>query len=121
MKRMKWSVLTLFLLVGFVWSANAQQSAQQMDPKLVGTWETHDGPCSPCMLTIQANGTVSFTQAGEAVSVVYSTVTPGPGIDLVFPAGGKAELSLSKAGVLMGFYTKASRSERFTPVAFQRK
>jgi hypothetical protein len=29
---MKWYVLTLLLLVGFVWSA----SAQQVDPRLVG-------------------------------------------------------------------------------------
>ena len=33
---MKWYAVMLFLLVGFVWSV----SAQQMDPKLVGTWET---------------------------------------------------------------------------------
>jgi hypothetical protein len=84
---MKWYVLTLCLLVGFVWSANAQQ----MDPKLVGTWETHDGPCNPCTLTIDANGAIGFTQADSAVQVVFSQVTPGPGIDLVFPLGGKAD------------------------------
>ena len=91
MKRMKWYVLALCLLVGFVWSANAQQ----VDPKLVGTWVTDDGPCSPCELTIAPNGSVSFTQAGSAIQIVFSQITPGPGIDLVFPLGGKAELTLS--------------------------
>jgi hypothetical protein len=62
---MKWYVFMLFLLVGFVWSV----SAQQMDPDLVGTWETHDGPCSPCILTIQANGSMSFTQAGSDIQI----------------------------------------------------
>jgi hypothetical protein len=114
---MKRYVLTLFLVVGFVWSANAQQ----IDPQLVGTWETTDGPCTPCTLTIQANGTRGFTLAGSAVEVVFSRGTPGSGIDLVFPEGGKAELMLSKGNVLMGFYTKASRAERYTPVAFLRK
>jgi hypothetical protein len=114
---MKWYVLTLFLVVGFVWSA----SAQQPDPKLVGTWETYDGPCSPCMLTIQENGTVSFTQAGSPVQVVFSQITSGPGINLAFPAGGKADLTLSKSNALIGFYTKDTQSERFTPVAFQHK
>jgi len=53
---MKWYVLTFFLLVGFVWNASAQpaQPAQPIDPKLVGEWETTDGPCDPCTLSIQA-------------------------------------------------------------------
>jgi hypothetical protein len=114
---MKWYVLTLFLLVGFVWSAHAQQ----MDSQLVGTWETHDGPCRPCALTIEANGAISFTQAGSAVQVVFSQITPGPGIDLVFPLGGKAELSLSKSNMLVGFYTRPQRAEGYALVAFQRK
>ena len=49
---MKWYVLTLFLVMGLVGSV----SAQQIDSKLVGVWETHDGPCSPCVLTIQEGG-----------------------------------------------------------------
>jgi hypothetical protein len=49
---MKGYVLTLFFVVGFVWSA----SAQQPDPKLVGTWETYDGPCSPCMMWLYSSG-----------------------------------------------------------------
>ena len=117
MKRMKWYVLTLFLLVGFVWSANAQQ----IDPDLVGIWESHDGPCTPCTLTIEANGAIGFALAGSAVQVVFSQVTPGPGIDLAFPLGGKAELSLSKANVLVGFYTNPQRAIRYVMVAFRRK
>ena len=114
---MKWYVLTLCVLVGFVWSANAQQ----VDSKLVGTWVTDDGPCSPCTLTIDANGSVGFTQVGDAIQVVFSQITPGPGIDLAFPAGGKAELSLSKSNALIGFYTKDNRTERYVPVLFQHK
>jgi hypothetical protein len=48
------SLLTLFLVVGFMWSASAQQ---QVDPKLVGNWQTYDGPCRPCVLSIQKSGT----------------------------------------------------------------
>jgi hypothetical protein len=114
---MKWYVLTLCLLVGFVWSANAQQ----IDDKLVGTWVTDDGPCSPCTLTIQANGAVSFTQAGDAVQVVFSQVVPGPGINLVFPLGGKAELSVSKTNMLIGFYQRPQRTEAYAIVAFRRQ
>ena len=117
MKRMKWYVLTLCLLVGFVWSANAQQ----VDPKLVGTWVTDDGICSPCTLTIQENGAVSFTQAGDAVQVVFSQVVPGPGINLVFPLGGKLELSLSKTNMLIGFYTRPQRTENYSIIAFRRQ
>jgi hypothetical protein len=117
MKRMKWYVLALCLLVGFVCSANAQQ----VDSKLVGTWETTDGPCSPCALTIDANGSVGFTQAGSAIQVVFSQITPGPGIDLVFPLGGKAELSLSKTDMLVGFYMRPQRAEAHSIVAFRRK
>ena len=120
MKRMKWYVLALCLLVGFVWSANAQQ-AQQVDPKLVGTWVTDDGPCSPCTLTIDANGAVGFTQVGDTIQVVFSQVTPGPGINLLFPLGGKADLSLSKSDMLVGFYTRPQRPEGYTIVAFRRK
>ena len=114
---MKWYVAMLFLLVGFVWSV----SAQQMDPDLVGTWETHDGPCSPCILTIQANGAASFTQAGSDIQIVFSRVTPAPGIDLVFPLGGKADLKLMKSKALVGFYTTPNRPESQVLVAFHRK
>jgi hypothetical protein len=92
-----------------------------VDANLVGTWETPDGPCTPCTLTIAPNGMVSFTQAGSAVQVVFSQFTPDPGIDLAFPIGGKAELTLSKSNMLIGFYTKASRADRYTPVAFRRQ
>jgi lipid-binding SYLF domain-containing protein len=101
--------------------APGPRATQQVDANLVGTWETQDGPCAPCTLTIAPNGTVSFTQAGSAVQVVFAQFTTEPGIDLAFPAGGKAELTLSKSNMLIGFYTKASRSERFTPVAFRRQ
>jgi hypothetical protein len=73
------------------------------------------------MLTIQANGTVGFTQAGSAVQVVFSQGIPGPGIDLIFPLGGKAERTLSKSNVLMGFYTRPQQAERYVLVVFQRK
>jgi hypothetical protein len=114
---MKWYAAMLFLLVGFVWSV----SAQEIDPKLVGTWETHDGPCEPCTLTIQANGSVSFTQAGSAIQVVFSRGTPVPGIDLVFQRGGKVSLDLKKSNALVGFYTPPDRLNSFEIVAFQRK
>jgi hypothetical protein len=117
---MKWYVLALFLLVGFVWSANAQP-AEPVDSQLVGTWETHDGPCAPCTLTIGANSAVSFTQAGSAVQIVFSRGTPGPGIDLLFPLGGKVDLSLSKGDTLQGFYTRPQRTENFVLVVFRRK
>ena len=114
---MKWYVILLCFLVGFVGSVRAQQ----MDPKLVGTWETHYGPCSPCMLTVQASGQVSFTQAGSDIQIVFSRGTPAPGIDLVFPLGGKADLKLMKSGALVGFYTNPNRPEVQNLVAFQRK
>ena len=120
MKRMKWYVLALCLLVGFVWSANAQQ-AQPVDSKLVGTWVTDDGICSPCTLTIPATGSVSFTQANEPVQVVFSQVVPGPGINLTFPLGGKAELSLSKSNMLVGFYQRPQRMEAYAIVAFRKQ
>ncbi|HEY5870114.1 MAG TPA: hypothetical protein VI542_31860 [Candidatus Tectomicrobia bacterium] len=101
---MKGYVLTLCLLVGVVWSASAQKDP--IDPKLVGTWETYDGPCSPCLLTIKDGGNVSFTQAGTDIQIVFSRGIPGPGIDLMFPQGGKADLVLSKSGhYLVGTYT----------------
>lgn len=114
---MKWYVLTLFLLVGFVCSV----SAQAIDPKLVGTWETDDGPCKPCTLTIQANSSVSFTLAGSALEVVFSRGTPTPGIDLVFQRGGKASLDLKTNNALVGFYTHPDRPNSFEIVAFRRK
>ena len=114
---MKGYVLTLFLLVGFVGSV----SAQQMDPKLAGTWETTDGPCTPCTLTIQANGQLTFDEAGSQIQIVFSQYTSAPGVDLVFQQGGKVNLKLSKDTVLVGFYTKPTRPNSYEIVAFHRK
>jgi hypothetical protein len=118
--RMQGYVLTLCLLVGMVWSA----SAQQMDPKLVGTWESYDGPCNPCTLTIGAGtvDNVSFAQAGSAVQVVYARATPEYGIDLILPQGGKLDLGLNKKGnYLVGFYTTWTQNRSDIPVSFERK
>jgi hypothetical protein len=114
---MKWYAVMLFLLVGFVWSV----SAQQMDPKLAGTWESTDGPCTPCTLTIQANGQLTFALAGSAIEVVFSHYTPAPGLDLVFQRGGKASLKLSRDTTLVGFYTPPTRIDTYEIVAFHRK
>jgi hypothetical protein len=119
--RMKGYVLTLCLLVGVVWSASAQQGP--MDPKLVGIWESYDGPCSPCMLTIKEGGSVSFTQAGSDIQIIFSRGTPDPGIDVMFPQGGKADLVLSKSGhYLVGTYTNIWNQVRNNQtVSFTRK
>src|SRR5215510_7269909 len=114
---MKWYVFMLFLLVGLVWNV----SAQQVDPKLVGTWESTDLACSPCTLTIQENGGVSFTQAGDAVQIVFSQITDTPGINLTFPRGGRATLSLSRNSVLAGFYSPPNRAQTFDIVVFHRR
>ena len=114
---MKWYVFMLFLLVGLVWNV----SAQQVDPKLVGTWESNDLSCSPCMLTIQQNGQVSFTQAGDAVQIVFSQVTDAPGIDLTFQRGGRANLTLKRSNVLAGFYSPPNRAQTFDIVVFNKK
>jgi len=114
---MKWYVFLLFLLVGLVWNV----SAQQVDPKLVGTWESNDLSCSPCMLTIQQNGQVSFTQAGDAVQIVFSQATDAPGIDLTFQRGGRATLRLSRDNVLAGFYSPPVRAQTWDIVAFRRR
>jgi hypothetical protein len=117
---MKWYVLMLFFVVGFVWSVSAQP--QPMDPKLVGTWETHDGPCNPCTLTIPESGQASFAQAGSAVQVVFSRGTPDPGIDVMLSQGGKLDLVLSRTGnYLLGTYTSWSQSRNNMPVSFARK
>jgi hypothetical protein len=119
--RMKGYALTLCLLVGVVWGASAQP--QSIDPKLVGTWETHDGPCSPCILTIKEGGSVTFTQAGSDIQIVFSRGTPEPGIDLIFPLGGKVDLVLSKSGhYLVGTYTSIRDQVRNNQtVSFTRK
>src|SRR5262245_37107382 len=109
---MKWYVFMLFLLVGFVCSVSAQE-AEQMDPQLAGTWRSFDGPCSPCTLTIQANGQLTVDQAGSQVQIVFSSFTSAPGLHLVFQRGGKANLRLSKSNVLMGFYTPPTRIDTF--------
>jgi hypothetical protein len=73
------------------------------------------------MLTIQANGQVSFTQAGSAIEIVFSRGTPAPGIDIIFPQGGKADLKLMKSNALVGFYTNSFQPDKNEMVAFQRK
>jgi hypothetical protein len=104
---MKWYVLTLFLLVGFVWSA----SAQQVDSRLVGEWETQDGPCSPCTISIQEKGGVKFYQAGSTIEVIAAQVTPEPGVDIILAGGGKLDLSLTKSSKsLVGYYTSATQN-----------
>src|SRR5262245_52343018 len=105
---MKWYVLTLFLLVGLVCSASAQQS----DPALVGDWETTDGPCRPCILRIQPNGTLKFFDSvGSEVEIIGGRVTPEPGVDLMFPLGGKLDISLTKSSnMLVGYYTNRYES-----------
>ena len=115
---MKWYVFMLCLLVGFVWSA----SAQQVDPKLVGDWETTDGPCKPCTLTIQANGTVTFDHSGSAIQVVAAQVNPEPGVDVILPLGGKLDLSLTQSSnMLVGYYTSYTQTRLNQAVAFRRK
>jgi len=114
---MKWYAVMFLLLVGFVWSV----SAQEIDPKLVGIWETKDGPCTPCTLTIPEKGSLIFTQAGSAVQVVFSRGTSVPGIDLVFQAGGKASLDLKSSNALVGFYTPPNQPTIFQIVSFHRK
>jgi hypothetical protein len=116
--RIKGYVLTLCLLVGVVWSA----SAQTMDAKLVGTWETYDGPCNPCTLTIPASGQVSFAQAGSAIDVVYARGTAQHGVDVILSQGGKLDLALNKKGnYLLGTYTSWSQNRSDMPVSFERK
>lgn len=96
-------------------------TASVVDPNLVGIWESRDNPCSPCTLTINADATTSFALAGSDVQIVFSQVTPEPGIDLVLPLGGKADLALSKSNVLMGFYTNPRQPEDKRLVVFHRK
>jgi len=96
-------------------------SAQQIDPKLVGTWESNDLSCTPCTLTIQENGLVSFTLAGAPVQIVFSQGTDAPGIDFTFQRGGRANLTLSKSNVLAGFYSPPNRAQTFDIVVFNKK
>jgi hypothetical protein len=92
-----------------------------MDSRLVGTWETYDGPCKPCTLTIPESGQPTFAQAGSAVQVVFARITPDPGIDLIFPQGGKADLVLSGTGHnLVGSYTTWDQRRSNMPVSFTR-
>jgi lipid-binding SYLF domain-containing protein len=103
------------------------EAAMVVDPKLVGTWVTHDGPCgATCTLTIAPSGTASFAIAGSGVQVVFAQFTPAPGLDLTFPLGGKAELALSTTERLVGIYTPpqartGGQSHRFVPIAFMRQ
>jgi hypothetical protein len=96
-------------------------TASVVDPNLVGIWESRDNPCSPCTLAINADATTSFALAGSDVQIVFSQVTPEPGIDLVFPLGGTADLALSKSNVLMGFYTSPRQPDSKRLVVFHRK
>ena len=115
---MKWYVFTLFFVVSFAWSA----SAQQVDPGLVGDWETTDGPCSPCILSIQANGTVNFDYSGSPIQVVAAQITPEPGVHMMLPRGGKLDLALTKSSkYLVGYYTDWTQTRNDQPVAFRRK
>ena len=117
---MKWYVLMLlFLLVGFVWQANAQQ-AQQVDSNLVGTWESTDTPCNPCVLTIASDGAMTFFQAGQPVQLVYSRINSDNSIDLLFPLGGRAELQLRARG-LIGQYHRPQQAERYMSVGFYKR
>jgi hypothetical protein len=118
-ERLKWYVLTLFLLVGFVWSA----SAQQIDSKLNGTWESLDGSCRPCLLSIQEGGKVSFTYGSGPVQVTYVRGTPEAGIDVILEQGGKLDLKLNKKGTyLLGYYTSwDGQARKDVPVSFERK
>ena len=115
---MKWYVLTLFLVVGFMRSASAQQ---QVDPNLVGNWRTYDGPCRPCVLSIQKDGTVKFNHTGTELEV-SSQITPDPGIKLTLPRGGTLDLALTKSSKnLVGYYNDPNQSRPNQPVAFRRK
>jgi hypothetical protein len=117
-KEMKRYMFTLCLLVGFVCSAGAQQT----DPNLVGNWETRDGPCSPCVLTIQADGGVKFTLSGNALEVVAAQITPEPGVNVILPQGGKLELALTKSSkYLVGSFTNYTEGTKSHPVAFRYK
>jgi hypothetical protein len=118
-ERMKWYVLTLFLLVGFVWSV----SAQQIDSKLNGTWESTDGTCRPCTLSIQEGGKVSFMYGAGPMQVTYVRGTPEPGIDVILEQGGKLDLKLNKKGTyLLGTYTSwDAQFRKDYPVSFERK
>ena len=117
---MKWYVLMLlFLLVGFVWHANAQQ-AQQVDSNLVGRWECTDTPCNPCVLTIASDGAMSFMQGGAPVQLVYSRINSDKSINLLFPLGGKADLEL-KGQALLGQYHRPQQAERYMSVGFYKK
>ena len=116
---MKWYVLPLCLLVDLVCSASAQQ---KVDPGLVGDWETTDGPCRPCTLTIQENGAVKFDLSGTALEVLGAQITPEPGVNLMLPRGGKLDLALTKSSkFLVGYYTSWSQTRDNVPVAFRRK
>jgi hypothetical protein len=65
---------------------------------------------------------VSFTQAGSDIQIVFSRGTPNAGIDVLFPLGGKVDLSLNKTGNrLTGYYTNPSRTALNQMVSFDRK
>jgi sporulation protein YlmC with PRC-barrel domain len=114
---MKWYALMLFLLVGFVWSA----SAQQIDSNLVGEYVTTDNSrCKPCTLSIPASGPVKFTMVASPVEVLHAQLTDPDSIRIILQAGGKLDLGLTVTGSLVGFYTDANMTYRNVPVTFQR-
>jgi hypothetical protein len=108
----------LLLFVGLVSNA----SAGSIDSKLYGTWTSYDGPCSPCQMNIQSSG-VTFTQVGDAITVVSAIGTPEPGIDVILQAGGELDLALTKkSDYLIGFYTRYGATQQGSdPVTFARK
>jgi hypothetical protein len=66
---------------------------------------------------------VTFIQAGSEIQIVFSRGTPDPGIDLMFPLGGKVDLVLSRSGhYLVGNYTSIrSQVRNNQTVSFTRK
>ena len=105
------------LLVGFVWSASAEQ--QYSD--LIGDWLGTGVPgCSPCQVSIQGvrdDGTLILrsTMAGDYVESWGEAKRNGDRIDVhVVMAGGSTfDLTLSKDGeFLQGFAESYSRDRR---------
>jgi hypothetical protein len=105
------------LLVGFVWSASAQQKYSD----LIGDWLATGVPgCSPCQVSIQGvkdDGTliVRSTMAGDYVESWGEAKRDGEriGIHLVMAGGSTFDLTLSKDGeFLQGFAESYSRDRR---------
>ena len=98
---MKYYVLISLLFVGLVVGA----SADSINEKLMGSWVSEDGPCSPCTLDIKGDK-VSFTMVGDEVDVINAQGTPEPGIHVFLEKGGELDLKIeSKGKRLSGFYS----------------